>query len=265
MKKLLVTTALKNSPGIIREAKNIAEVLKIPYLPRENYSIKALTEQCNTSAILVVSTERLTMVNGEEEYFFHPSMAKIRIKDLVSGQSDQMARAMDLNPGDSVLDCTLGLGTDALVESFVTGSTGQITGLEKIPVLALITQRGLQEYVDNNDRINQAMRRIKVINADYNLFLKEAPDNSYDVVYFDPMFRRPNLKSSAINALRLLAEHEPLKEDIIRQAMRVARKRVVIKERKGSAEFARLDFKAVVGGKYSPINYGVIKVKDGEE
>lgn len=215
MEKLVVTTALKINQEIIREAREIAAHLKIPYLARENNSLNTLAQKNDASGVLVLSADKLKLVHGEEEYFFHPNMAKIRLRDLLSGKPDQMAKAMDLSSGDIVLDCTLGLGADALVESFVTGPTGQVIGLEKVPVIALVAQKGFQKYIDNNKVINQALRRIKVINADFNEFLKDASTNSYDVVYFDPMFRHPNMRSSAINAFRRLAEHEPLSKETV--------------------------------------------------
>ena len=83
---------------------------------------------------------------------------------------------------------------------------------------------------------------------------------SYDAVYFDPMFRRPVHESEGMNALRVLADARALTAEVIAEARRVARRRVVMKERQGSREFARLGFTDLAGGKYSRIAYGVMEI-----
>jgi hypothetical protein len=71
------------------------------------------------------------------------------------------------------------------------------------------------------------------------------------------MFRRGYHRSNAINAIRPLAEHEPLNTGIIKEALRVAKYRVVLKESTTSPEFDRLQCSSVKGGKYSPLAYGI--------
>ena len=83
-------------------------------------------------------------------------------------------------------------------------------------------------------------------------------DDSFDAVYFDPMFRHPFMESAGIHPLRFLADPRPVSAEAIREARRVARRRVVLKESSKSGEFARLGFSAFVGGKYSHVRYGVI-------
>jgi hypothetical protein len=83
-------------------------------------------------------------------------------------------------------------------------------------------------------------------------------DRSFDIVYFDPMFRAPILKSSNVNPIRTLANMQPLTAEAIQQACRLARKKVVVKDAAGSSEFARLGINTIVGGKYSSISYGII-------
>lgn len=50
-----------------------------------------------------------------------------------------------------------------------------------------------------------------------------------------------------------------LTPETVAEARRVARRRVVMKERRESEEFERLGFFEVVGGKYSRVSYGVMK------
>ena len=74
------------------------------------------------------------------------------------------------------------------------------------------------------------------------------------------MFRHPLLASENLNPLRYAADHRAATPELIAAARRVARHRVVMKETSKSGEFARLGFPEVVGGKYSPVHYGVLRV-----
>ena len=86
------------------------------------------------------------------------------------------------------------------------------------------------------------MRRIEVRHSHHLDYLKSLPDQSVDIVYFDPMFREPITDSASINPLRHYANGEPLDAESVREAIRVARKTVVMKEARSSGEFERLGF-----------------------
>ncbi|MCX7781785.1 MAG: class I SAM-dependent methyltransferase, partial [Negativicutes bacterium] len=168
--------------------------------------------------------------------------------------------AMGLAPGMTVLDCTLGLATDAIVASFVTGPKGKVTGLESSPVLALVAKYGLGSFTAESNEITAALRRIEVKCDDHRVYLQEQPDASVDVVFFDPMFRVPIASSSNLKPLRYLANPQPLSKEIIKEAARVARRRIVVKEAQASGALRELGFALTVGGKYSSVQYGVMEV-----
>ncbi|MBO8137588.1 MAG: class I SAM-dependent methyltransferase [Desulfotomaculum sp.] len=254
----LVTTSLNTSEQIINRAKNIAYKLGLKYVKRRKKSLKELEEEFLSSGILVVSKNKLSIYIDGEEFFFHPGMAKIRIKALKNGNNDQMINAMNLRLGDSVLDCTVGLGSDAVVANYVVGEKGLVRGLEINPLMAYVVKEGIKNFKNPSSVLEKAVKGIEIINADHRDYLKELPDKSFSVVYFDPMFRNPVYKSSGMAPLRKLANHEPLDQLSIKEACRVARKRVVIKERSSSDEFKRLGCTKIIGGKKSPIAYGVI-------
>ena len=175
------------------------------------------------------------------------------------GQGDHLVAALDLRAGMHVLDCTLGTGADAIVESYAVGETGRVTALESSPLIAAVIGDGLAHATGDNYDMHAAMRRIIVHAADALTYLREQQDDSYDVVYFDPMFRRPLHESAGMNALRARADMRALTPETVAEARRVARRRVVMKERRESEEFERLGFFEVVGGKYSRVSYGVMK------
>lgn len=259
--KTIVTTGDK---GIVDVAKDVAKSISAHYIPRENKSLDRLRLEYNADQILVVTKKQMQLIMPTGVYFFHIGMAKLRIKSILDGKYDHMALAMALSPGDWILDCTLGLGTDATVASFLTGSTGGVVGIEESAVVAELVRRGLRCYEGTDEEMTKAMHRIEVVTGDYLLHLRKLPAKSFDIVYFDPMFRRPVKESSGIASLRLLANHAPVSCEAITEAIRIARKRVVLKEAANSTEFSRLGFHRFSGGKYSSVMYGYIEAQEGE-
>ena len=256
--KAIITTERKCRKESVALARELSDRLHIAYVERHKESVGKLLEKHEAEAVLVAYPKELKLNSSAGEMFFHPNMSQLRIKNLRKGEKDHMSEAMGLQEGMSVLDCTLGFGSDAIVASFGTGETGSVTGLESSPLIAAVTGHGLQHFLPGNYPLYAAMRRIKVVNTDYLPYLSEQPDKSYDVVYFDPMFRKPLTASSGISPLRSVANHAPLSLEAVREARRVARCRVVMKEANGSGEFARLGFERIMGGKYSKVHYGVI-------
>ena len=241
-------------------AARTAKDLGILNVPRGNDSLEELRSTYGVDAVLVARQGLLTLVTAEGELFFHPGMAHLRIKNLLLGHGDHLVRALGLTEGLHVLDCTLGTGADAIVESFAVGESGCVTALESNALIAAVIADGLAHALGDNYEMHAAMRRIQVHHADALAFLRTAAEDSYDVVYFDPMFRRPLHESAGMNALRSLADLRALTEETIAEARRVARCRVVMKERRESAEFARLGFTEITGGRYSRIAYGVMEL-----
>ncbi|SDF55918.1 class I SAM-dependent methyltransferase [Sporolituus thermophilus] len=259
--ELLVTTSDSPTTAMLETGHKIATELGALFVPKKRTSLTTLKKQYNVDHIIVVTRNGPVVHTPGGEYFFHLSMAELRIKNLRNGKHDHMITAMKLEKGMSVLDCTLGLATDAIVASFVLGKDGLLVGLEHSPIIAMVARWGLENFDAGDSEINGALRRIQVKQGNYEEYLIALPDNSFDVVYFDPMFRRPVYTSSSLRPLRYLANHNPLTSSAIASACRVAKRRVVMKEAAGSAEFERLGFKTLIGGKHSSIQYGVIDLE----
>ena len=261
MENVIVTTARKFSDEMKILAENTARKLNLKFVERKNFSADDLKKIFDTKNILVAKKNSLNLLTEEGELFFHPNTAHLRIKNLRNGDGDRLITAGKISAGMKILDCTLGLGSDAIVESFVVGEFGKVIALEINPVIAEIVRHGMKNFSDDNEKILQAMRRVEIITADYSDFLKSAAENSFDVVYFDPMFRHAITKSSGINSIRPVANKNPLTVEAVQEACRVAKNFVVMKENSKSHEFERLGFKIAGGGKYSSISFGVIDLK----
>ncbi len=193
---------------------------------------------------------------------------KIRLGSVEKGLSNPLLEALNVCEGDRVLDCTLGLATDALLIARGVGPSGSVTGLEASRYIAWMTQNGLKDYIqksDPEDDLAGYAKRIEVINTSYEEYLKGISGNPYDSIYFDPMFGSPNMKSASINAFRRLAKERSLERSDLQEAFIVADKRVVVKLRFGTGELERLKIKRFTGrrtpggivyGIYEPDSHG---------
>ncbi len=231
-----------------------------PYIPRNRHSLEVLQQENQADGVVVWSNEGPVLYSQGDKFFFHPSMAKNRLAAYrKQGTDDPFVNACGIENGDKLLDCTLGLGADAIVASYFTPH-GTVVGLESSTAIAPVVKWGMKLYNSQMSWLNEAVNRIKVINSEHYEFLAGLANKSFDIVYFDPMFRQPLLKSQAISPLRSLANPLPLDLAAIEQACRVAQKRVVIKERAEGTELQRLGCSTIISGKHRKIAFGVIRV-----
>ncbi|KIL47992.1 class I SAM-dependent methyltransferase [Jeotgalibacillus campisalis] len=213
--------------------------------------------------ILVIGKNRFEYYDqkGNEPFFFHPNSSAFRLKRLINGEEDPLINASGLKRGDSFLDCTMGLGADLIVASFVAGQEGRVTGIEKNPLLGYLVQKGLMNWQAENPHLEEAMRRIEVQVDDHLHYLKSLKDESFDIIYFDPMFTSAIRASSGIDPLRRLAAYddEHLVESVA-EAKRAAKKRVVFKDHYLSRRFKELGFEVQIRPS-SKQHYGVINLE----
>ena len=256
--EFIITTITKVNTDLIYQAQALAQKLNKKFVTRNNLSLERLKQDNNVDNILIFTKDGLKAHTSQGDLFFHLNMAQLRILNLNRNQKDHLVEAMDLKPKMSVLDCTLGLGTDATVASYIVGENGKVVGLESATLIYLITKYGLANFNHDNIAINHSLRRIESFNLHYLDYLKAQGDNSFDIVYFDPMFRKPIQDSANFKPMRAIANMEQLQSKALVEALRVAKKRVVIKETKDSMEFKRLNISQIYGGKYSSVSYGVI-------
>lgn len=256
----VITTARKAAAILQHEAQRIGATWNILYIPRKNLSLEALLAA--HGQVLVLDSQGLSCHTKQGRLFFHPNMAAVRLRQAMSGQEDKMLAAMELKPGDKVLDCTAGLCSDSLVAAWRVGDNGTVTALENSLPIYLVVLHGLRCY-RGPKRFGQLPGRIDLRLANFREFLARQPDASFDVVYFDPMFDVPVHQASSMAPLRPLATYIPLAPGDIEQARRVARKRVVVKQR-NFFPFAALGLEQVVGSPNRKIAYGVLTVKAKE-
>ncbi len=257
---LIVTTSYQPNHDIIARAKKITIEIDGLLVDREKLSIPKLLDKFHQNKVIIVGKNSAKYFSKENNnpFFFHPNMAVLRIKRLKQGDNDSMVQISNLKLGDHFLDCTLGLASDSIVASFVVGEQGRVLAFESQPTLAAIVKDGLKMAINKDTEIIDAMKRIEVVTRNHYDGLKSLPDKSFDVVYFDPMFRDEISKSAPLHPMRNLANSSELNLDTIREAKRVAKRIIILKERNFSKEFERLGFVPIT--RSSSITYGVISL-----
>lgn len=151
--------------------------------------------------------------------YWHPGMAHLRLKRA----NDPLISALDCSVGDAVLDCTMGMGHDALV---LSAAGFQITALEKCGPILFFTNQGIAHYR------HELSQRIHMRRVDFQHALAAYPDNQFEAVYLDPMFAKTkkSLRAFTWSMMRNigLADARYTASDI-RHAYRVARSTVLLK------------------------------------
>ncbi|WP_409251101.1 class I SAM-dependent methyltransferase [Bacillus sp. SCS-153A] len=259
---MLVTTAGRTNNEMIEKAKGISEQLELPYIHREKRTVKGLRERYSED-ILVVGKERLELfsADSDEPFFFHPNSASFRIKRILKGEEDPFIQTTGLKTGMRLLDCTMGMASDSIIASHAVGPAGKVIGIEASKAVFFIIKEGLKKWDSGVKEMDEAMGRIEAVHSTALDFLKSAENDSMDVVYFDPMFGDPLETSAGINPLRKWAYYNPLDEEIIEEAKRVAKHRVVLKEHYDSPMFEKLGFK-VERRPSAKFQYGSIEVNE---
>jgi len=240
MHPVAVTTSDRNDPALRQRAKAAAQELQAPYLERQHKVPLESWLGSVAERLVVFEADAVSLVDAEGTLRFSPGLAHLRIKQLDRGvQEDMLVRHARLEPGDAVLDCTVGLAADAQVAARLVGPGGSVTALEKSPALYLLVRHGLGLL-----RRHPQSAAIQVLHADATEYLRQAATGSFDVVLIDPMFARTRKSSAAFEALRRHADYSELTAEMVREAQRVARKAVVIKASRYSSDLKKLGIRA---------------------
>ena len=184
-------------------------------------------------------------------------LAVLRLQRVLAGEVDPLVEAAQLCAGELVIDATLGLGGDALLASHATGA--RVLGLERSPLLAAFTQISLRRPGGAGvlaDAARAAGDRIDVRCGDHLAALAALSSRSADVVLFDPMFRLPAAASPLFALVRACADPTPLSIEALREARRVARRGVLIKDAAPGRELGRLGLRPLPSRRFPRIVFG---------
>ncbi|WP_371017306.1 class I SAM-dependent methyltransferase [Pseudalkalibacillus sp. JSM 102089] len=258
---MIFTTAGRPTEALIKEAIKLSHNYEGTYISREKRSIQQIIHLYQ-EIVVVVGFDRLYLYkeSAETPIFFHPNSAMFRCKAVLNGRDDAFIKASGLSEGMSLLDCTAGLGSDSIVASLIVGEFGSVQAIEGSEH-ALLLQEGLKKWESNNNYVDKAMRRITVRSNKYEDVLPHLMENSVDVVYFDPMFEDSILASDGISGIKQVAIYDALTENMVMEARRVARIRVILKDSFKSSRFEQLGFQQQIR-KTSKFHYGILECKE---
>ena len=248
MKSIVVTTSVKTNNELNEKAHNIAKFLNLDYIPRNKRTIKQMLTQAD--GVIVVYKTKLSYFEGDKELFFHLDTSALKIKN---NDNEPLIEIID-NEKQNILDCTMGLAGDSIILSYYEH---KVTALEKNKIIYLIVSNGLKNYISHDEKINSSMRRIITHNIDSVKFLKNCPDNSFDIVYFDPMFSHNIEESKNLAGIETLANQDFPTADFLIEAKRVAKKKVIVKAHFKDDIFEKFDFIRLMR-KNTKFHYGYI-------
>ncbi|WP_432358804.1 class I SAM-dependent methyltransferase [Sporosarcina sp. UB5] len=236
--KAVITTAGRPDTLTFELAEIASQALGFPVIERKKRSVLRIQREYDAD-VLVAGKDRYELYRKgmEDPLFFHPNSAAFRFKRMLKGEIDPLIEASALTEGDTFLDCTLGLASDSIIASYVIGRNGRCVGLEADPAVAFLVKQGLRKFPVSSEELADSMSRINVIQTEAVEFLANQPDNSWDVVYIDPMFHAPIEESLNFKPLRQAGVHTSLSEKWMEEAFRVCIRRVVVKERFDSVVF----------------------------
>tara|TARA_B100000902_G_C27245875_1_gene882572 strand:+ start:730 stop:1551 length:822 start_codon:yes stop_codon:yes gene_type:complete len=259
--KIAVTHTLNANTILVEQAKAIALQLNCLLLDRRTTTIQSILNKFNLDALIVVEEHRLTIQTLQGTLRYHPNTSVIRIINICRGRSDVLIRLMKLKKGDRLLDCTCGLGSDAITGAHVAGDEGYILALESSAVLSLLVRKGMLSYQHRtHTEITEAMRRVKIKDTCYKTALPELPDKSFDVVYFDPMFKKSIDTANGLQLIRRFANYvAPTAKDIF-HAKRIAVRSVLLKDSSNGKLLNQLNFD--LAKKSRNFSYGIIRCSD---
>ena len=266
--ELIVTTSHKPDTALKARAEQLAQELDCALAGRHAEGMPVVFGRYpDAQKALIVQRERLLLVNrAGNEVFFHPNLGAMRLRNVLRGQPDYLLEALQLVPGESVLDCTLGYAGEATLCAHVVGDTGEVHGIEGTQELGIVVREGLKVFETDKTALNEAMRRVRVVHLGHHLeFLKACPDQRYDCVYFDPFFDVSVDVEETLTSLKAFGDHSPLTAEALVHAQRIARRRVVVKAARWSEQLADFGITELVGAKASRVVYGIIPVRTLEK
>ncbi len=265
IRPLIVTTGTTARAKSVQRSRQIAEQLNALCLPRRNGGggLFGMLDDSGADRAVIVEEYGLAIAHRDGTVFrWHPNLGFVRALNLLRGQADIFAEATQLAPGDRVLDCTLGFGSEALIAAMLVGGSGQVVGLESVPELALVTAIGMRERSLAQKPLMEAVRRIEVVNADYRNYLQSTLPGAYDVICFDPFFES-RVEGSAININPLLrfGNPHPLDTESVIKAFEITTRRVVVKHPLSEELPQSLTDRRskIVKGKRSPVRYSIFE------
>lgn len=237
-----VTTSLKATDAVRQRAERFARQSSLAWFDRRKDPMTRIFDR--THAVLLFAEREVYVCTADGQLRPHLSTAAVRLRHIAAGEGDPLIRAADLRSGDTVIDCTYGLGRDAVVAAHIIGSSGQLTALEASPALYHLASQN-RPLGELDGAVDLDAASISFVQADARDWLLGEPARSADVVLIDPMFENPKSSDASFSLLRGVANETPLSPEWVDAARRVCRRWVVVKSGNWFAWFDEIGLTAV--------------------
>ena len=220
-------------------AQAIATQLTLAYIPHT-----AVHDAVSCDLLLVLTSQGFVLKDGQSNSRLYLDFCNgplaYRLQEFRSGSRQPLVRAVGLkaNSSLSVLDLTAGWGRDAL--SLIALGC-QLHLVERSAVVVLLLEDALQ-------RLQASLTHplsIQLTHQDARSYLSTLQPHQYpDVIYLDPMYPHRNktaLVKKDMRFLRRLVGADLDADELLTQALKRAKKRVVVKRPKGAPVLAQCD------------------------
>ena len=219
--RIAVTTGYKPSDDNRARAHVLSQRFAAPFVERRAFDV--LFAATDATHLYVVGRGHEEVRARDGACFVQEGLLATKLHE---GSRHPLIRA--LGPCASVVDCTLGLANDAL-HAAVSLRCG-VLGVEGSPVIHALLEEGLPRLW----AAHGAGRQIHLLYGDALDVLRGLGDRSHDVVFLDPMMGRPGKSAPSFAVMRAFAVPDRASAELLREAARVARHRVVLKLGKGA-------------------------------
>jgi len=256
---LLPVAVSHDEPGLADRAAELANQLSLPLVALGNDSYPLL---------LVLSGERLelrqTGKNAAGPLFVDLTAEALSYRRRQGGsRKEAVARAAGLKGGTtpSVLDVTAGLGRDG----FILASLGcRVHLVERSPIVAALLEDGLARAAADPQLARIIGNNLRLTVQNGLELLRNWQEEGPEVIYLDPMY--PHRSKSALvkkemRLVRLLVGDDEDSDALLAAALKVAKKRVVVKRPRLAPSLAGPPANFTISGKNSRFDVYLISEK----
>lgn len=244
---LAIALSGSQDPALLAEAEACAGKWKLPFLQRAPKTpLRGLLREAE--ALVVFGHDAVSLRDAKGHVRGSAGLAALRVDGIDKGRTeDPLQRLGALQPGERVLDATLGFGQDARVAARLVGSAGVVVGLESSLPLAVLAEATLAR-----ERSGRSAA-IQVLHREAGEFLTGCASGAFDLVLFDPMFVRALASQPGFELLRRHANPAPLTAPMLAEARRVARRLVLVKSARYTPALKALGLRPERASRSAPV------------
>jgi len=217
-----------NHPELIEQAVAFADPL----------GLTLIKEKPSQGLFLELNKEGLFLSNHQTTLTIDFLSKETKRRFNSFGQNQPLGKAVNLKQKPKILDATAGLARDA----FLLAASGcDVTLIEQSPILATMINVALEKAQNERPEIIDHMHLVQGDSVKW----IESSNETFDVIYLDPMF--PERKKSALvkKDMQLLQEllgHTDNAETLLAMALNKATHRVVLKRPRHALLIQEPDF-----------------------